>query len=115
MGRVKYMLMICGDADSYAAMLADERFLDDCHRWSRELTERGALVAVGGLQGPETATTVRVRDGEVLLVDGPFAETKEVIAGYSVIDCADLDEALEAASRHPVAAYGTLEVRPFAG
>ncbi|HEV2932511.1 MAG TPA: YciI family protein, partial [Streptosporangiaceae bacterium] len=59
------------------------------------------------------ASSVRVRDGEVLVADGPFAETKEQIAGFDIIEAADLDEAIEVASRHPVASYGTVEVRPF--
>jgi len=57
---------------------------------------------------------VRVRSGEVVLADGPFAETKELIAGFDIIDCADLDEALEVAGKHPVARIGSIEVRPFA-
>ena len=56
---------------------------------------------------------MRLRDGEVLLTDGPFAETKEQILGFDVIECADLDEALEIAAKHPVAKYGMVEVRPF--
>jgi hypothetical protein len=59
------------------------------------------------------ATTVRVRDEEVLIVDGPFAETKEQIAGYDILECADLDEAIEVAAKHPVARFGAIEVRPF--
>jgi hypothetical protein len=58
-------------------------------------------------------TTVRVRDKEVLIADGPFAETKEQIAGYDILECADLDEAIEVASKHPVAPFGVIEVRPF--
>ena len=61
----------------------------------------------------EDATTVRVREEEVLLSDGPFAETKEWIAGYDIIECEDLDEAIEVASRHPVARFGSIEVRPL--
>jgi hypothetical protein len=60
------------------------------------------------------ATTVQVRSREVLVSDGPFAETKEQIVGYDVIDCADLDEAIEVASKHPTAWFGTIEVRPIA-
>jgi len=59
------------------------------------------------------ATTVRVREEEVLLSDGPFAETKEQIAGYGIIECENLDEAIEVASRHPVARFGSIEVRPL--
>jgi hypothetical protein len=59
------------------------------------------------------ATTVRVRGGEVLISDGPFAETKELIVGFDLIECADLDEAIEVASKHPAASYGMIEVRPL--
>ncbi len=58
------------------------------------------------------STTVRVREGKVLLTDGPYAETKDVIAGFDVLDCADLDEAVEVASKHPMARNGVLELRP---
>ena len=73
---------------------------------------RGILVGGGVLAPPGEATTLRVRNGEVLAVDGPFAETKEQIAGYSVLECADLDEAIEVSARHPTARYGTFELRP---
>jgi hypothetical protein len=110
---MRYMLLVCGDLPAYEAMQADESFLPDCHAWAEEMRRRGALVETGGLRPPDDATTVRVRGGEVLLTDGPFAETKEVVAGFSLIECADLDEALEAAARHPVARHGTIEVRPL--
>ncbi|MER6800372.1 YciI family protein, partial [Amycolatopsis mediterranei] len=60
-------------------------------------------------------TTIRVRGGEVLLTDGPFTEAKEQIGGFVILDCADLDEALELAARHPAATYGSIEVRPMLG
>ena len=63
--------------------------------------------------GCRDATTVRVRDGQTLVADGPFAETKEQIGGFDILECADLDEAIELASKHPVAKFGTLELRPF--
>jgi hypothetical protein len=78
-----------------------------------ELEARGILVGGGVLKAPRASTTVRVRDGEVLIADGPFAETKEQIAGYSVLECADLEQAIEVASRHPTARFGTLELRPY--
>ncbi len=65
------------------------------------------------LDFPETAATVRVRDGETLVSDGPFAETKEFIAGFDLLECADLDEAIEVAAKHPVAWFQTVEIRPF--
>ena len=67
------------------------------------------------VEDPETATTVRVRNGEVLLSDGPFAETKEIVAGYDLLEAPDLDTAIDYASRHPVAAIGSLEVRAGLG
>ena len=70
------------------------------------------LAGGAGLRPPSEATTVRVRHDELLLTDGPFAETKEQIGGFVLIDCADLDEAIEIAAKHPVAGYGTIEIRP---
>jgi hypothetical protein len=78
-----------------------------------ECQERGVLVSAAPLLGPEAATTVRVRDDETLRTDGPFAETKEWLAGYFVLDCRDLEEALELAARCPTARDGTVEVRPL--
>ena len=60
-----------------------------------------------------TATTVQVRSGETLVSDGPFAQAKDLIAGFVLLDCADLDEAIAAAARHPVAAHGKVEIRPL--
>jgi hypothetical protein len=76
------------------------------------LREAGLLVGVQRLRSVESATSVRVRDGETEIVDGPFAVTKEVLAGYYVLECADLDEALKHAERMPMAGWGTIEVRP---
>jgi hypothetical protein len=77
----------------------------------REVQGRGVLVASDPLLGPETATTVRERDGQVLRTDGPFAETTEWLGGYFIIDCRDLDEALEIAELCPTARDGSVEVR----
>jgi len=104
---VQYLLLICGDES--AAEHADE----GCSGWTQEMTERGLLRATGGLRPPAEAKTVRVRRRQLLLSDGPFAETKEQIAGLCILECADLDEAVEAAARHPAAGYGTIEVRPM--
>jgi hypothetical protein len=81
--------------------------------WDKEMKHRGILVGGGALRSVRETTTVRVRDGGLLVTDGPFTETKEQIAGYSVLECADLDEAIEVSSRHPTAAFGTFELRPF--
>jgi hypothetical protein len=110
---VKYMLIHCVD-DS----IAEETELSAATAswlaaWVEEMTRRGVLLDGGRLSPARDATTVRLRDAEVLIADGPFAETKEQVAGYDVIECANLDEAIEVASRHPTARMGTIEVRPF--
>ena len=110
---MRYLLLICGDGEAHAAMEADGSFVAGCHAWADELRERGVLVALAGLQPPGDATTVRVREGEVLLTDGPFADTKELIGGFGLVECADLDEALEVAAEHPAAGYGSIEIRPL--
>ena len=81
--------------------------------WVQEMDGRGIRLEGQPLRPVSDATTVRVRAGELLISDGPFAETKEQIAGYDIIDCTDLDEAIEVAGKHPVAKFGSLEVRPF--
>lgn len=80
--------------------------------WDEEMKARGVLVGGAAVRPVRDTTTLRVREGEVLLGDGPFAETKEQMAGYMVLECASLDEAIEAAAKHPSAGIGTFEVRP---
>jgi hypothetical protein len=82
--------------------------------YTQQLVDKGAFVAGDPLQGTETATTVRERNGKVLNTDGPFAETKEQLGGYYIIDVQDLDDALAWASRVPNVGYGSIEVRPVA-
>jgi len=105
---MKYMMFVCTDP---SVEVTGE--VDDVQPWVDEMDRRGIRLHGDRVRPPADATTVRVRDGELLLTDGPFAETKEQIAGYDVIDCADLDEAIEVAARHPMARYGLIEVRPF--
>lgn len=106
---MQYMLLIAGDET------AAEHAEDGCEGWSEEMLERGVIRGGGGLRPPNEATTVRVRDAQVLLTDGPFADTKEQIGGFCLIDCKDLDEAIEIAAKHPAAGYGTIEIRPMLG
>jgi hypothetical protein len=100
-------LLICGDET--AAEHADE----GCGGWSEEMQERGVVRGGAGLRPPTEATTVRVRAENVMLSDGPFAETREQIGGIVLIECADLDEAIEIAVKHPAAGYGSIEIRPL--
>jgi hypothetical protein len=83
--------------------------------YTQALADSGSLRGSNPLEMPDTATTVRVRDGETVVTDGPFAETKEVLGGYYLIDVPSLDEALKWAARIPSAPYGSVEVRPVMG
>jgi hypothetical protein len=104
---VKYVLLICGDESAAA------HAQDGCGGWDDEMHRRGVLQSAAGLRPPSDATTVRVRDDMVLLSDGPFADTKEQIGGFCLIECADLDEAIEVAAKHPASGYGVIEIRPL--
>ncbi|WP_414637131.1 YciI family protein [Actinophytocola sp.] len=108
---MKYMLMLASDV-AYRADVEDAALETGCGNWSEELSRRGQLLRSEGLRPSTDATTVRVRSGDVLLTDGPFAETKDQIGGFSLIEAADLDEALDLAAKHPWAAVGKIEVRP---
>ncbi len=102
--------MLCADTS------VDQSYeLPGCAQWSQEMAERGVLLDAMGLHEPKEATTVRVRAGEVLHTDGPFAETKEQIGGLTLIECADREEALRVASSHPWAGVGMIEVRQVLG
>jgi hypothetical protein len=111
---MRYMLIHYID-DALLNSEADEDPAETQEReaWDAEMAKRGILIGGGVLRPPRETTTVRVRNGEVLVVDGPFAETKEQIAGYSMLECADLAEAIEVSSRHPTVRYGTFELRPY--
>jgi hypothetical protein len=81
--------------------------------WDEEMTGRGVRLLGRELDLPQTAATVRVRDGQTLVTDGPFAETKEFIAGFDLLECAGLDEAVEVAATCPISRFQTIEIRPF--
>ena len=87
--------------------------LEAYNAFTREVTKRGVMLGGEALHPTTAATTVRVRDGEVLATDGPFAETKEALGGYYLIDARDLDEAIELAAKIPGAKHGSIEVRPI--
>ncbi|WP_328387861.1 YciI family protein [Nocardia sp. NBC_00416] len=108
---MKYVLLICDDETD--APTNEEIAADPAHRaWAADVDRRGRRLGGARLRPVADATTVRVRDGEILVSDGPFAETKDFVGGVDIIDCADLDEALEIAAGHPYARRGCVEVRP---
>jgi hypothetical protein len=110
---MKYLLMICAEESVELTAEAQAAVGSGTLAWVQEMDGRGVRLQGDRLRPVSDATTVRVRDTEVLIADGPFAETKEQIVGYDIVECADLDEAIEVAAKHPVAGYGAIEVRPF--
>jgi hypothetical protein len=111
---MRYVLLVCNDEDDTAQLTPDEAE----GRYSAYITceeqmkARGALVSRERLRPTSASTTVRVRNGELVIADGPFAETKEQIAGYFVVEAKNLDEAIDLASLIPAVQDGTIEVRP---
>ncbi len=110
-GAMKYMMFVCTDAEPDPP--TGDPKLDDVEDWVARHDASGARVTGEALRPTSDATTVRVRGGKVLVTDGPFAETREWIAGFDILECGDLDEAIAIASEHPMARFGRLELRPF--
>jgi hypothetical protein len=108
----QYMFLVYQDEVDPSEQAEREAELPVFVEFFRSLREAGLLVGVQRLRSVESATSLRVREGETEITDGPFAVTKEILAGYFILDCDDLDEALKHAARFPGARYGTVEVRP---
>lgn len=111
---MRYLLMIYAEeatAPTEGSRESQEMFAE-YYAFTNRITEEGINAGGAALQPTATATTVRVRDGEVITTDGPFAETKEQLGGFYIVDCADLDQALAAAAAIPDARRGSIEVRP---
>jgi hypothetical protein len=106
-GLMKYLCLVYMDEESLDAM--PDR---DCIAFEESVQKSGRHIAGEALQRVATATTVRVRDGRVSLTDGPFAEAKEQLAGFYLIDAKDLDDAIQVAAKIPLARVGSIEVRP---
>jgi hypothetical protein len=113
-GDMKYLLSIYTDESSWDSATPEQikETMEAYYAFGREVEERGAYLAGEGLQPTAAATTVRVRKGERLITDGPFAETKEQLGGFYLLECKDLDEAMELAAKIPGAQSGSVEVRP---
>ena len=104
---MKYLCLVYGEEKEIGAMTDDE-----CMAYDQALRKEGRCLASEALQPVRTAATVRVRDGKVSIRDGPFTETKEHLAGFYLIDAADLNDAIQVASQIPPARVGSIEVRP---
>lgn len=114
---MKYLMLVCTDSSVGAERAGLEPGREDApalgDAWAEEMDRRGIRVTGSPVRPAGEATTVRVRGGEVLITDGPYAETKEQVGGFDIIDCQDLDEAIEVASKHPMARYGMIDIRAF--
>jgi hypothetical protein len=115
---MKYLMLVCWDAERMNALnepgpnhTPDE----ESFPWLDDLQARGIWVTGDQLAPPRRARSVRVRDGKAIVTDGPFAETKEAVGGFDILECGSLEEAVEIAAGHPVAEMGTIEVRPLWG
>jgi len=112
---MKYLLLIYQNEQAWAELSAADRqaFYADFGPLREQIVKNGNYVAAEKLQDTATATTVRVRDGKPLLTDGPFAETREQLGGFFLVEAKDLDEATAIAARIPIARLGSIEVRPI--
>jgi hypothetical protein len=112
---MRYMLLIYGDERAWANASPEERKegFDDYDKYTKWLADEGWMQGGDPLASTDQATTVRVQGQETLTTDGPFAETKEQLGGYYIVECDDLDQAIEAAAKCPGARYGSMEVRPI--
>ena len=113
---MQYMLLIYGDEKGWMNMPPDElkKMYADYTTFSKELATSGAMIGGNELKPVSTASTVRVRNGKVMTMDGPFAETKEQLGGYYIIEVPDLDAAIKWAAKIPSALNGSIEIRPLA-
>jgi hypothetical protein len=106
------MLLIYGDENSTPGGDVEQDVLRRYGAFTEEVRDSGKLVAADRLQPTSSATTVRIRGGEALVTDGPFAETKEQLGGFYILECDNLDEAIAYAQKIPAAEHGSVEVRP---
>ncbi len=115
---MKYLLLVCWDAENMNGQTEPEPGEPQPEKgfwWVDELRAKGIWQIGDQLAPPRRAQTVRVRGGKTLVTDGPFAETKEAVGGFDLLECGSLEEAVEIAATHPLAAMGAIEVRPLWG
>jgi hypothetical protein len=115
---MKYLMLVCWDAEKMDAQTEPDpngNAEEESFPWLDDLRARGIWVTGDQLAPPRRARSVRVRDGKTLVTDGPFAETKEAVGGFDILECDSLEEAVEIAAGHPVAGIGTIEVRSLWG
>jgi len=115
---VKYLMLVCWNAENMDAQTEPDPTdtpSEESFPWLDDLQARGIWVTGDQLAPPHRARSVRVREGKTIVTDGPFAETKEAVGGFDILECGSLEEAVEIAAGHPVAQMGSIEVRPLWG
>lgn len=110
---MKYMLMMYFEENSALTQKQREQCYQDSAAFAQNLHASGKFIGASPLQPTSTATSLRLQDGKRIVTDGPFAETREQLGGFFLIDAKDLDEAIDIASRVPAGQYGTVEIRPL--
>lgn len=113
---MQYMLLIYGGNnpdDPTPGTPEFDKYMEEYGAFTNEVQGKGIMVSSNALQNVTTATTVRVKNGKPETTDGPFAETKEALGGYYLLECKDIDEAIEYAAKIPDARYGSIEIRPI--
>ena len=111
--RYLFLIYTQEQAETEATPAEQEAVMEAYFAFTREVRDAGVMLGGEALQPTTTATTVRVREGKTLTADGPFAETKEQLGGYYMLECPNLDEAIEWAAKIPGASYGAIEIRPL--
>jgi hypothetical protein len=115
---MKYLLLVCWDAEKMNGQTEpgpDDKLEEESFPWLDDVQARNIWVTGDQLAPPRRARSVRVREGKAIVTDGPFAETKEAVGGFDIVECGSLEEAVEIAAGHPAAETGTIEVRPLWG
>ncbi len=110
---MRFMILLKANEDSEAGVMPSEELLAAMGKYNEELVKAGVLLAAEGLQASAKGARVKFSGAKRTVIDGPFTESKEWICGFDILECDDLDEAIEIASRHPMARMGRLELRPF--
>jgi hypothetical protein len=111
---MRYLMFVCRDVRIEFDAEQRAKIGPEVGAWVEEMQGRGVRLQGDVLAPAEEARTVRVQDGEVRIATGPLVETHEPISGFNILECASLDEALEVCAKHPIARFGTIELRPFA-